>query len=778
MNNLLTNPSFEGEGNWYHRDGVKELQIPNGWEFWYADESVENPIDASSHSKFKRPEVRVLPQEQLPPHEQDLFVLDGNYTLKIFKGNGAFQCRLFQIKDLLPGQYRLTPKVFGDLVKGYKGNGEKIWADDPDGQDGLIRYAFKTNHWEEEFCGDWTSLVPGRWNDVVFEFYANAATTIGVDFMCPFPLANSGLFCDDWRLEKIEGEPEPSPVPERRYDRVVHLLPQDATDAEIAQVVDAATPSLQSIVWSVDDAFVTAAALLARTVYVWNVERTAADPTTLEAWVERFYPPLPEIVYRSFESAADWEDYLLWQKDPRWRGKNFGSVRYRPLIGSEGCYITALAMAMRIFGLCSEATPVLVDEWLGTEGYTPDTAKALWSAIESELGISIRTGTIQDILQALRRGDLAMAEVLPTSLQHFVLVVDELDAWDFVMLDPYKNLIAPLGDYYDGVESWRILSPVKEPLPPPPPPTKPLKELLTLHLQTPVPGWLDYVAAVKPAWVKLIGNFEAARDIKAVSPDTKVLIRQHEDDNEKYLANPDKYQAASQFLDRFWDSIVANAFWIDAVEGLNETIPTGNVTRIQQAVDFAVVFADELMARCEDANITNIVPCLLNTAVGNPQHGRETRLLVPAARAAVEHGGYIGYHPYFPAHVVHAERWLEEEGYHHHMRALWSWDETFAEHGLKPKYLFTEMGAIGMTVRPDGKPGTYDPEAGWRAALGGDLDRYIRLLIHFRDMINRWNGTHDNRAESLQIFTTGIGIGWKSFLMNEHELAALAAALT
>ena len=608
--NLLLNGSFE-EG-WYLRDGVPELQIPDDWLFDFADVAEENPIDPAPWS---RPEVRVFPRKDLPLHEQDLFVLEGDYTLKIFKGNGAFFCRLSQEIELQPGTYRLTVNVFADLIKGYEDDDSKIWADDPNGRDGLIRLS----GWLS--LRDWDSLTPGKWNIKTFELNvkgssALAHVAIGIDFMCPFPLANSGLFCDAWTLERIEEAPEPEPgrgQPRVQYARTYNVIPETATAEQAIAIF----------------------------VEGWERQR--------------------ETTGGSYDDGG---------------------------IGN------------------------LDDRGVNLYGILPD--------LRSEF--------------------------------------DEF----------YET-------YYPGVGISFLSIPGEEP--PPPPPLKPLGELLTLHLQTPVPGWLDYVAAVKPGWVKLIGNFEAARDIKRVSPETKVLIRHHDDDNAKYLNNPDKTLAAALFLGRFWDALLTNAPWIDAVEGLNETIATGDMAGIEKAVEFEVAFAEILGSWCEHVSIEGVVPCLLNTAVGNPQHGYETAKLVPAVEAAIQYGGYISYHNYFPAHVIHAERWLEEEGYHHHMRALLSWDETFAKHGLKPKYLFTESGAIGMTVRPDGRPGTYDPDAGWRAALDGDLDRYVNLLVRFSDMVNEWNVEHDNRAEAIMLFTSGVGIGWPNFLLGEREFVALAEVL-
>ncbi len=351
--------------------------------------------------------------------------------------------------------------------------------------------------------------------------------------------------------------------------------------------------------------------------------------------------------------------------------------------------------------------------------------------------------------------------------------IGDLDSRTAALIDaPMKDIAVDwFGEHYPEVDVQFIQVEVDPP--PPPPPVS--GELLSIHLQTEVDGWLGYVRDVKPRWVKLVGNMELARQIKSVSPATKVLFRHHIQHNDPYLNAPNKTQAAREFLALFWDSLVANAAYIDAIEGLNETIATHDIDGIRKAVSFEVALSDELARR----NI-GVGTCLLNTATANPEHGIETEMLLPAAAAAVRNDDWIGQHPYFPCTPVHATHWMETEWLHHHGRALASWDVSFAKFNVTPRYLFTEGGAVGATVRPDGRPGALNANAGWRysGCLNGDLDAYITLLLRFREKVAEWNATHDNRAETLAIFTTGGAyVGWPDFLFNTNELQALEAAL-
>ena len=116
--NLLSNPSFE-EG-WYHPDGIPELQIPAGWQF--KNEVGENPLDPDEWNEWVRPEVRVLSSAFLPPEEHDLFIWDGDQTVKVFKGSGAISFELTTAVTLQPGTYRPEDAGPGPAIFRGKGN--------------------------------------------------------------------------------------------------------------------------------------------------------------------------------------------------------------------------------------------------------------------------------------------------------------------------------------------------------------------------------------------------------------------------------------------------------------------------------------------------------------------------------------------------------------------------------------------------------------------------------------------------------------------------------
>ena len=188
--NLLPNPSFEQ--GWYHQDDLPELQLPDKWQFAYAE--GKNALDPDPWNEWVRPETRVLPSAFLPPDEHDLFIWDGDQTVKIFKGSGAISFELTTAVSLTPDTYILEINVFPDLVVGYDTNGQKIWAPDPlSGEVKLIAGNGTTG---------WILPTFGEKNRLRTTFTVSKAQTVvvGAAIRGRWAIQNNGWFMDDWWL--------------------------------------------------------------------------------------------------------------------------------------------------------------------------------------------------------------------------------------------------------------------------------------------------------------------------------------------------------------------------------------------------------------------------------------------------------------------------------------------------------------------------------------------------------------------------------------------------
>ena len=190
--NLLPNPSFE-EG-WYHHNGAPELQIPEQWRFAY--EEGDNPLDPAEWNDWVRPESRVLPSAFLPEHEHELFIWEGDQTVKIFKGWGSISFELVADVWLEPGMYLLEISFYPDLVTEYD-NGQKVFAPDP--YSGEFRFIVGDRHypwWLPEF-GAKNTLYR------LFTIEESGWVAVGAGMRGRWAILNNGWFMDNWRLVRV-----------------------------------------------------------------------------------------------------------------------------------------------------------------------------------------------------------------------------------------------------------------------------------------------------------------------------------------------------------------------------------------------------------------------------------------------------------------------------------------------------------------------------------------------------------------------------------------------
>ncbi|MFQ5419368.1 MAG: hypothetical protein ACE5EY_03290 [Anaerolineae bacterium] len=190
--NLLPNGSFE-EGH-YNMWGIAELQIPNSWIF----EWDEGPTGFGEGHEYFRPEVRVLPSYQLPPQEHPLYIYDGQYTVKAFKGYGPISFRMLTDVYLEPGAYIFQVNVFPDLYTDYVNN-QKVWAGDP--YSGEVRFIVTG-------AGtDWFLPQFGMRNTFTHTFTVTqaGAVRVGLGIRGRYGILNNGWFIDDWSLVRVEG---------------------------------------------------------------------------------------------------------------------------------------------------------------------------------------------------------------------------------------------------------------------------------------------------------------------------------------------------------------------------------------------------------------------------------------------------------------------------------------------------------------------------------------------------------------------------------------------
>jgi len=281
--------------------------------------------------------------------------------------------------------------------------------------------------------------------------------------------------------EQPDGPTPPRGLPREQYARTYVLLPPLA-GADWARAVLEATWDLKrwTLGGSADDAGI--GDLDYRRVIAVNPLGWGDD---LGAFFDEWYPG---IQYTAVEAETPWEltvklgelvapeqpppdhsGIALCQDDQRWIAHRYGEgLCYT--VGAKGCWLCATASAQRYFEIDPEATPLTVDAALVRADY--NLSCSMKHTAMPKLGLEV-VDSVTSAEQArswLSAGYICFAEVLPKTLQHFVMVT-EYRGDKFWMLDSWKNVEGWVSDHYPGVESWRLIRRYEEPEPPEPAPT-------------------------------------------------------------------------------------------------------------------------------------------------------------------------------------------------------------------------------------------------------------------------------------------------------------------
>lgn len=196
---ILRNGSFED--GWYD---VAIGQVPEDWEWHW----VDGEILPGGDDPALAPETRVLPKSQLPPAEQDLFILDGSYCVKVFKSYAPIYAALTQdLVGLEVGRrYRLSAPIYVDV---FNWEGGKVPPADPSAAQVRLGVAPADATWRDQdaisygpwWNGDNVTDFYLSYNDFDFEFTATEAEmTVYVELFARWGLENNGFFMDDFEL--------------------------------------------------------------------------------------------------------------------------------------------------------------------------------------------------------------------------------------------------------------------------------------------------------------------------------------------------------------------------------------------------------------------------------------------------------------------------------------------------------------------------------------------------------------------------------------------------
>lgn len=272
--NLLRNWSFE-EGHYIQYPQYNNILVPNEWKFYFAASTVQNPYSPDPVNRFLQPELMPLNKYiQLPPSEWDDFVWHGDFTLKLFARERAWQSNLVQPLGAPVKRGRLVINIFPDCYTAIV-NGQKVWGTDPNTC--LIVPAINQREY-----GNRIQVAPGRRHTIEFDIALDEEEIwqVGVKIIAPFATLNNGVFVD--ALEFIElPEQEPFPI----YASTISLLPPTYTPDEEQIILAHVRTNRETMAYSQHDCVKVTESGLPGTVRVWWANRWSIN---IVSWLQSY----------------------------------------------------------------------------------------------------------------------------------------------------------------------------------------------------------------------------------------------------------------------------------------------------------------------------------------------------------------------------------------------------------------------------------------------------------------------------------------------------------
>lgn len=734
--------------------GQFRLNLSNNEETVVGPQPVDedgDPVgEPPQYSTSDAIESKVFEADQLSDEEREQFGLENVPKGWMLYGRHlAWHARIYQLHELQSGAYTLSIPVFTDI---YDWDDEKIppnlHFEDP--RKRAMRLQLHANGHSSGWFDEATAPPDMDWylNHYILSFdftiteaeIPNGAEAldarVGLEAWVPWPIKNTGLVLGPWSLRRVgEGGGGGASVGPLNYRSTSFVLHPKASRETAHEVLDMVWDKKRTICLTPGDA-----AKLGGDINLVNWPAEERD--AYEEFYE-LYANSPVQVQYVETSTSNWDRFLLSMKDPEWANVRYAGGRCYT-IGSQGCWVACSAMAQRVFGIKHDATPLTVDETLGSRGYT-DSCLMLWERMK-KLGLNVkeRKQSAVEARDALPRGDLLFIEVAPTSLMHFVLGVDyDIERHDFYVLDPLTNKAAWLTELYPhGWESFRIVGKLDGPHEPiyQLPDHEPTR-LLSMHAQHDHEGlkkMADHVGAVKIV--------EDAGTMDQFAPETFVVWRNWLSKGEiHHYANGTPLTHFNEqirpFIDQHYEALKNGA----VEDGMNERIGPSDRDENKRMIDWFLE-TTYLVDSYTDGEI--------KTVGLNPGPGAFPLKWIgdfyDVFKRCHEHGDYVGLHTYIPVNfgkvvdfwqhvamqVVPIFEWCKNQGFY------------------DVKFLGTEHGYIGGRFSDDG--GFHmDASAGWAhdLCLAGDWLEHKRFDVKYGNVFWQWNKNNGYPLRYLFYFT-------------------------
>jgi hypothetical protein len=191
--NLLQNPNFNG-GTFQPNPAIRNLEAPNGWDFWTANESTARV--SKQTEPFKPPRAGVIIPASASPDDKD--GLTGGLP-QAYRAVGNWRAIWFSLsqtaRGLTPGKrYRFSVQMMPDPVDKYGANSAKQFVADPDGGEVWLK-AQSGGQKSETFKRVLADFQPGSYTTFTHEFTATTAeATVTLEVRARYALTQNAWY--------------------------------------------------------------------------------------------------------------------------------------------------------------------------------------------------------------------------------------------------------------------------------------------------------------------------------------------------------------------------------------------------------------------------------------------------------------------------------------------------------------------------------------------------------------------------------------------------------
>jgi len=199
---FLQNPNFTA-GVYQPNPNVRDLAAPNGWQLWWADETMQKL--PKQKEPFKPPKAGVVTPANANPDDLDGLTGELKQAYRVVGNWRAIWFKFSQtVRGLTPTQrYRLAVQMMPDPVDKYSQTNNKIFVGDPDGGEVILK-SNSGGQMSETLKRVQADFLPGQYTTFTHEFTATSAeATVTLEVRARFALTQNAWYVASASLQGV-----------------------------------------------------------------------------------------------------------------------------------------------------------------------------------------------------------------------------------------------------------------------------------------------------------------------------------------------------------------------------------------------------------------------------------------------------------------------------------------------------------------------------------------------------------------------------------------------